>query len=212
MEFFKCNETYFCNVTTHYKSFGICPQYTDCLTYPCDVRSCKPHFEPIPGYCQEIDCYFKEEPDPKPNGNGLTIGLSFGFGFLFVATTFGYLYKKGLIRKGWSQIKKINFRGCGEAFWRIIKTCFQATCGKIHIGILNLSKSCLEGLGWCLENVKCCEICVNIVISCIHFVFCCNQNDDSEERRNLVEEYGLNRLPIDDSFNLHTNNIPQTNR
>ena len=72
MEFFKCNETYFCNVTTHYKTFGSCPEYTDCVTYPCDVRSCKPHFEPVPGYCQEIECYFKEEPDPdpKPNGNG----------------------------------------------------------------------------------------------------------------------------------------------
>ena len=130
MEFFKCNETYFCNVTTHFKSFGICPQFTDFQTYPCDVRSCKPYFEPIPGYWQEIDCYFKGEPDPKPNGNGLTIALSCGFGFLLVVTTFGYLYKKGLIRKGWSQLKNINFRGFVEAFWRNIKSCFKQPAKK----------------------------------------------------------------------------------
>ena len=191
------------------------------------MRSCKPHFEPVPGYCQEIECYFKEEPDPKPNGNVLTIGLLCGFGFLLVVTTFGYLYKKCLIRKGWSQIKNINFRGCGEAFWRNIKSCFrgcgdafwrnikscfQATCDKIRIGFLNLFKSCLEGLEWCLENVQCCEICVRMVVNCIQYVFCCGQNDVPEERRNLVEEYRLNTLPIDDSFNLHTNNIPQTNQ
>jgi hypothetical protein len=198
---FQCNDTYFCNTTTTYKTYGTCIENSDCPTFPCHVSICKPIFEPIPGYCEELVCYFKEK--PSAIGNYLAVSLSCGFGLLFLGLFLGFLHKKGLL--------KVNQL---RAIWSNAKMFFKETSDKFKICMVTCCfLKCLNGIGWCLENVQFCGFFMKFLVWILQCLCCCLENVESEETRNLVEEE-LRNLPMDNSIqsNLHSNNIQQANR
>ena len=197
---FQCNSTYFCNTTTTYKYFGTCFEYSDCATFPCQVSLCKPTFEPVPGYCEELECYFIEK--PNSSGNYLTIVLSSGFGLICLGLLLLILVKRGVLK-----VNRLRVVGNN------IKLFLQQTIANFQMWLLSCCMmKCLSGIGWVLENVPSCGFFMRFLLWILQCLCCCLKNEDTEETRSLVTE--LRDLPMDDSIQmrLHSANIQQANR
>ena len=196
---YKCNSTFYCNITTIYKNRGTCIEYQDCETFPCQVTGCKPTIEPVPGFCEEVGCYIIEKPSSE---NYLTIALSSGFGVICLLVLLVILHKRDVLK-----VNRLRVVGNN------MKLCLQQSIANLQLCIIQgCILKCMSGLGWVLDNVPSCGFLIRAILYILECLCCCVKNQDTEENESLVSD--VRYLPLDDSiqFSLHSANIQEPNR